>query len=299
MSDGAELQEVNTDAVLEVQDLAALLDAAPRLQVLNAQVAGKCEGLLPVLRNEPPYGPLRVSGLHARNSRNEVTDDVLALAAAVAAHESLTSLHLEGVEFARGLNALVDAAAERRVSSLTIMFCDLDAESVTALARLLQRGSLTKLEVAICYRFPNADEASVLGLCAALRACRKLTHLMLTLNPPTGVSCRVLTELLEAAASLPALSVLDLWRSVAQNRESAGRALGALLRANLPSLRTLSVHECFLTDEGMAPLLDGLAANTHLRELDCRCFNYTSREFERNRVLPALAVLAERAARDA
>ena len=64
-SDGAELQEVNTNAWLEVAQLRRMLAAAPRLQVLNAKVKGKCAALPPLLRNDPPYGPLRVSRLLA------------------------------------------------------------------------------------------------------------------------------------------------------------------------------------------------------------------------------------------
>jgi hypothetical protein len=77
-----------------------------------------------------------------------------------------------------------------------------------------------------------------------------------------------------------------------------GHALGALLAANLPSLHTLRATACNLGDEGVAALLDGLAANTHLRELDCR-FNDLSDAFERDRLTPALAALAARANLDA
>jgi Leucine-rich repeat (LRR) protein len=74
--------------------------------------------------------------------------------------------------------------------------------------------------------------------------------------------------------------------------------LGALLSANLPSLRTLSVTGCNLGDEGLALLLDGLAANTHLRKLDCP-LNDPSEAFKRNRLDPTLAALAARARFDA
>ena len=82
------------------------------------------------------------------------------------------------------------------------------------------------------------------------------------------------------------------------DRAAAGHALGALLGANLPSLRTLRVNRCLLGDEGLAPLLDGLAANTHLRTLQCR-INDPGIAFERERLKPALAALAARAALDA
>ena len=91
---------------------------------------------------------------------------MLALPAAVAAHESLKVLMVIKVHFARGVNALVDAATERRVSVLYVDgTCILDADFVPALARLLQRGSLTTLYVERCA--PDAEEASVLELCVA------------------------------------------------------------------------------------------------------------------------------------
>jgi hypothetical protein len=58
------------------------------------------------------------------------------------------------------------------------------------------------------------------------------------------------------------------------------------------------VSDCQLGDRDLAPLLDGLAANTHLRELECED-NDPSEEFERDRLEPALAALAARANRDA
>jgi hypothetical protein len=295
-ADGAELQQVNTDAFLPVDRLRAVCVALPRLQVLNAQFRGECAALLPILRNDPPYGPIRVSVLGVW-SEGDSDADVLALAAAVASHESLKGLTLTDVHFEHGLNALVDAAAERRISQFTLeALCVMDTGSVAALTRLLQRGSMTKLRVNCV--FPDAEESSM-ELCAALRSCRALTDLRLCLNPPHGASRRVITELLDAVAALPALSALDLYCSDAQDKAATGRALGALLAANLPSLRSLSVFGCQLRDEGMGPLLDGLAANTHLRKLGSTAYNSLSEEFERDRLEPALAVLAARAALDA
>jgi hypothetical protein len=118
---------------------------------------------------------------------------VLALAAAVASHESLTRLEVERVDFAAGLNALVDAAAERRVSSLTIRdICRCDAETVRAITRLLQRGSLTYLDLSFAGLL-RAPEASVLELCAALRACHMLTYLRLLIRPFDDANPRVVT----------------------------------------------------------------------------------------------------------
>ena len=294
-SDGAELQQVNAGVWLHMAQLRRVCAAAPRLQVLNGRVVGQCTALLPVLRNEPPYAPVRVSELIVWFRGAEETE-VLAFAAAVAAQEPLKYLCLENGRFAGGVNALVDAAATRRVSVLELDDCALNAESIPALTRLLQRGSLTRLGVR-CAALPETPEASMLELCASVRSCRTLTELTFWLNPVGGVSRRVVTELLDAAAELPALSVLDLSLSDMQDTADAGRAFGALLRADLPSLRVLHVFSCHFGDESLAPLLDGLAANTHLRELDCRN-NFPSAAFQRNRLDPALAALAARAELD-
>jgi hypothetical protein len=296
-SDGAhlqELQEVNTDARLEIDELEAVFAVAPRLQVLNTGMTGTCAELLPFLRNDPPYGALRISALDVNNFDAAGT---LAFAAAVATHESLQELSLSDSRWAFGLNALVDAAAERSLAVLTILGCSLNAESVSALARLLQRGSLIELRV-MCAGFPHAQESSVPVLSAALRTCRTLKHLALRLNPGNGASRRTVTELLDAVAALPALTQLSLGTIEVQDVVDAGRAIGALLRGNLPNLRIVRVYNCHLGDEGLAPLLDGLAVNTHLHEL--MCFgNDPSTAFQRNRLAPALAALAVRAALDA
>ena len=292
VSDGAGLQHVNTGASLTVAQLQTVLAAAPRLQALNANVSGPCAALIPVLRNDPPYGPMRVSRLLVGHLLREeaAAAVVLALAAAVAAHESLKGLSLNRMASARGVNALVDAAAERRLSSLAIHACNLDGDTVPALARLLQRGSLSSLLVE-CLGFPLAQETSVPVLCAALRSCRTLRNLTLRLSAPNGADRRTVAELLDAVASLPALSYLNLRDSSVQDSLAFGRALGALLGANLPSLLFLRVNDCRLGDEGLGALLDGLAANTHLRFLQCE-HNDLSEAFERDRLAPALAALA-------
>jgi hypothetical protein len=296
-SDGAALQLVSTNGWMTVADFAALLAAAPGLRVLNAKrVISSYTALLPVLRNDPPYGPLRFTKLHFTSGQDESAADVLAVAAAVAVRESLEALNLVGLTFSRSMNALVDAAAERRVSRFNMLDCVSDAETVPALARLLQRGSLTKLKIH-CAFFPPAQDV-VPVLCAALRSCRMLTVLQLLLVPPGGARRLDVTELLDAIASLSALSLLNLTGSHVQDTMAFGRVLGALLGANPPSLRLLHVNYCGLGDEGVAALLDGLSANTHLQMLYCEN-NNMSEAFRHDRMFPALGALRARAELDA
>jgi hypothetical protein len=67
----------------------------------------------------------------------------------------------------------------------------------------------------------------------------------------------------------------------------AGAALGAVVGANAPALRTLDVAGCRLGDVGMGLLLDALPHNTHLHTLWCWNNGITG-GFARERVLPAV-----------
>jgi hypothetical protein len=297
-SDGAELQHHSSYYWLTVAQLQHVLAAAPRMQTLTAAVDGQCKELLFVLRNDPPFGPLRVTNLRFFCDAEATAADMLAFAAAVAAHQSLTRLTVSWAYSGREtLYALIDAAASWRVVSLMLDRCTLDADSVTALARLLKLSSLTHLGF-FFFVFLDAQEACMLELYAALRECHTLTDLTLSFDSfAYDVANRQpVAELLDAAAALPALAWLEVNWTDAQHAYAAayGRAIGALLAANPPSLRTLIVEDCVLGDEGMAPLLDGLAANTHLRTLECQR-NSLSEAFKRDRLLPALAALAARA----
>ena len=288
LSDGAELRQASANVFVRRERIQATFAAAPRLQALNIHVSSMCRQLLLLLRNDSPVLRIQELRVHAEDMTSA---DSLALAVAMAAHEPLKGISLTGLQSAPGLNALLAVAVDRRFSRLTMKNCVLDAETVPLLARLLQRGSLNKLEVA-CAGFLHAQEASLPLLWAALRTCRTLTHLELELSPPNATG-RIVTELLDAAAELPALSLLDFSGSRMQDAVVVGRALGALLAADLPSLRTLRVKGCQIGDEGMAALLDGITTNTHLRKLSCR-HNNLSHAFKRDRLEPALAALEAR-----
>ncbi len=67
----------------------------------------------------------------------------------------------------------------------------------------------------------------------------------------------------------------------------AGAALGALLLANAPALRELSIFRIHLGDEGMGPVVQALRHNTHLTKLRCSG-NQMSEAFARDRLLPAV-----------
>jgi hypothetical protein len=68
---------------------------------------------------------------------------------------------------------------------------------------------------------------------------------------------------------------------------AVGAALGTCVAANAPALHILGLFSCALGDEGLGPLVDALAGNTHLRELDIG-HNGVSEGFVRDRLLPAV-----------
>ena len=107
---GATLRELNFDkGPLLTMYLRHLLAAAPRLQALNAYVNGlDAEQLLAVLRNEPPFAPLRVCGLICKPAG--AGHAWLQVAAAAATHPELRELSVYH-------NARHDPAVPRRLST--------------------------------------------------------------------------------------------------------------------------------------------------------------------------------------
>jgi hypothetical protein len=95
---------------------------------------------------------------------------------------------------------------------------------------------------------------------------------------------------LDAFRRMPALVCLDLRRNKAPAavRDAVGRALGALLADDAEKLRYLNVELSGLGDRGLAPLLDGMEKNTHLKTL-YSCRNESSRAFHRRRLTPLQA----------
>ena len=290
------LRVVRFDRSLRFVDVRWVLAEVPQLEVLELHVDGEPAELIRLLRNEAPFGPLRAIKVEAYQ-RQSSRAEILALAAALAAHPWTDALTIYGSTNPdpAALNALLDAATVRRLSELAIHDSDLHAENVPSLSRVLLCGTLTKLEFAPEV-FP-LDETCVAQLWAALLASRKLKHLCFWSPDWTAATHHVFAGLFSAAAALPALTELLVYSYCAvseQHKATAGQALGALLAANSPSLRRLDVEWCHLGDEGVAPLLEGLAQNTHLRSLECG-YNHVTETFERDVLEPAMAALAARA----
>jgi hypothetical protein len=208
--------------------------------------------------------------------------------AALPAHASLTSL-----QFCQGslaapatLDAVVDAALACRLQTLEFYGCALCPASAPGLARLLRGGTLLTLFIA-GGNLALLDAPAAALLADALHANSTLTslslqHLRLWHD---AAAAATLLGALTGHSSLRTLSCLN--NNVAGHATVSGAALGTLVAANAPALTELDVSGCRLGDAGMAPLVDALPGNTHLRKLTCDG-NGAREAFARERLLPAV-----------
>jgi hypothetical protein len=274
-----------------------LLRAAPRLRVLHADVsctAGAQARAL--LRNEPPFGPLRVSRLAVADwpagTHAEHAAAVTVFGSDLSAHAGgLSSLCLIRAPFhvPAALNAFMDALLMRRVRSLiscSLISCRLSPASAPELVRLLSSDALTELQLHNeGAQLLNAPAAALLG--EALRANSTLTSL-------TIASAVLWADLPAATALLAALMAHRSLRSLqfhnappdAENALAAGAALGALVAANAPALTALDVTG-INSDVAARPLLRALLRNTHLRDLNFTGYDLSD-AFAREVLLPAV-----------
>jgi hypothetical protein len=276
---------------LRVDALELLLRAAPRLVVFEADV--RCNGLAlahDLLRNEAPFAPLRVRSFTFADADNEAA--VLALADYIASHAHLQGLHLwrARLNTAAALNAVVNAALTRRLTSVVLEECNVSAESVPALVRLIGVGALAELNIngGTRHALQLLDAPAALALGHALRASSTLTKVSLEYvglwRDPAAA-----TALLGALTGHPSLRSLSISGvlNVPADCEEAGAVIAALVAANAPALTKLDVSACMLGDARLRPLFDALPANTHLRTLKCEA-NALSDAFVRERLLPAV-----------
>jgi hypothetical protein len=275
---------------LDTDALEELLRAAPRLAVCEADVW--CTELAParrLLRNEPPFAPLRVHTLLFQSADERDEAAVVALAADLTFHAHMRQLHLRfaPLSTAAALDAVVDAALTRRLTSVTLQSCNLSPESAPALVRLVGGGALAELDISNRHSV-LLDAPIALALGTALRASSTLTALSLWF-------VRLWRDIAAATALLGALTGHASLRSlkISENlvrdadRDDAGAALGALVAANAPALHELNVSYSSLGDAGLRPLFDALPANTHLRTLHGG-YNEESEAFVGDTLLPAV-----------
>ena len=277
-----------------VDDLRALLAAAPQLRELHADVECEVAEVVGLLEGHPPFAPLRVRELFIAGQEDGDVAPLLTLPPALLRalvdarlQPSLSLLMLHQVDMrAPGvMDALADAVVARRHLFYLSLSAWLSPAAVPALARAVRDGALTGLMLGrATLRFLDAAGAAALG--DALRANGLLTTLALFGLPQ--LESPVVAALLGALAGHRSLRVLTLSH---MQLEELAAALAALLGADAPALTTLNLSGCELGEEGLGALLDALARNSHLCVLDIRNSDVPA-GFMSARLIPAVCANA-------
>ena len=280
----------------------AVLPAAPLLQVLAVEQTRCFWGDAPrMLHAEPPYAALQMCHYLEVNFEDqggliggmERFGPFAAALADATLQPALSEMRICRADTAEPavMNALVDAVlARRRLRELRLSGCT--PPDAAPLVRLLTGGSLTLLEYYPAVRIPLFDAAGAALVADALRVNTTLTELLLD-RAGLCVDMRVAHALLGALIGHPSLCVLRFTSDYAitvmntEIRSAFGAALAALIAADAPALHVLTILDSSLRDVGLEPIVDALALNHHLRELDVR-WNGMSETFARERLLPAV-----------
>jgi hypothetical protein len=302
-ANAATLRNLRTVGACEVSSnssweaLLALLAAGPALQVLEATVTCYFETARLLLRNEPPFGPVRLRSLLLACDADE---DFSVWKGELIAHPTLKRLRMAGYFSADNghyvrptpdaLEALVDAALALQLTCLHFDDCYLSPDAAPALARLLRSTTLEYLHL------QNEDDSLVALLdtpaawllSSGLRANNTLQSLTLQ-SAHLWRDAGAALVLLSALIGHSSLRSLDFrWNMFMPDgaAPAVGALLGALVAADAP-LEELEVSFCGLGDKGLGPLCDALPRNAHLRKLVMEN-NEASAEFARERLLPAV-----------
>ena len=284
----------------------AVVAAAPLLQVLTVGAIHCAWEFAPrMLRAEPPFATLQMRGLLAVHF--EILDDVedamedfrpFADALADAALQpALRRLHVweADTSLPQLLGALADAVVARRLPELSLANCTPPAAA--PLARLLANGSLAVFHLhpgdpgetrEDHITMPQFDVAGAALVANALRVNTTLTTLRLRATD-LCVDVRVACALLGALVGHRSLRQLYISgeHTAAEGCGAFGAALAALIAADAPALHVFDCSDNALGDAGMAPIVEALALNRHLRELNASR-NGISEAFRRERLLPAV-----------
>ena len=294
---------IRADSNPTVADIVA---AAPLLQVLTAEeVTCSWEDAPQMLRAEPPFALLQMRGSLAVDfaaGRGNTSGGMerfkpFALALADAALQpALSRLCLSFADFAQPalMDALVGAMLARRDTARLreLKLKCTPPPAAAPLARLLAEGSLVAFEFSqqdiYDDRWPLLDVAGAALVADALRANTTLTTLRLS-NAHLRRDIRVAALVLGALVGHTSLRELKIVGELtgAQHRIAFSAALAALIAADAPALRVLKLACNVFCDAGLATIVDALALNRHLRELDLYG-NGISEDIARERLLPAL-----------
>jgi len=292
------LRELHLSTVHGNATVEAVVAAAPLLQVLAAEDAFcTWEDAPQILRAEPPFALLQLRSRLVVHFHDVVDpggmERVAPFAAALvdaALQPALSHVCVEFVDTAQPalMGALADAVLARRLPELSLEDCTPPAAA--PLARLLAEGSLAVFEFSLSGHNPVLFEAAGVQLVAdALRANTTLTELELFgswLHLDMRLVSATLGDALVGHRSLRQLTIYGV-NTAEEDCSVFGAALAALIAAEAPALQTLDCSVNELKDAGLAPIMEALPLNRHLRTLDVSD-NNMSEAFARERLLPAV-----------
>jgi hypothetical protein len=273
----------------------AVMAAAPSLQVLTTERVWCTWADAPLLlRAEPPFASVQLRCLDANFAdadgffgRMQRLGPFAAALADAALQPALSEVCVRQADTAQPavMGSLVDAVLARRLRELCLKECTPPAAA--PLTRLLAEGSLVALEIGLSGVPVLFDAAGAALVATALRVNTTLTKLKLR-HANLCSDMRVASTLLGALVGHTSLR--ELWvthdsATTAKDRIAFGAALAALIAADAPALHVFSCSNNSLGDAGLAPIVEALAHNRHLRELKLG-FNDVSKVFARERLLP-------------
>lgn len=274
----------------------ALLNAAPRLERLDADVSCNAVDMLHLMRGEAPWDllarPLRIQSLEVIIETNDAVPAVAAVLADATLQPALSTVVFSFAHITEPpvLDALVDGLLARHtVRALELGCCTQPAAA--PLARLLAGGALTTLKVNVLWNRAHTalfDEAGAALVADALRANTTLTTLEFkkaNLCEDVAAACTVLGALV----GHPSLSELVLWNEVppAEGHAALGAALAALVTADAPALEYMEIINVDLGGASLEPFVNALRRNRHLRKLRFSP-NGLSEEFKGGELLPVI-----------
>ena len=217
-------------------------------------------------------------------------------------HTSLKELVLNGdfLSSPAVLSSFVDQAITIGITALRLDFSGLGPRSTLQLARLLTRGQLSRLDIAVG---DTEDDLSLLDManerpafdafCAALQSNTSIQTLSLEQAGLWDdlIACDALTSALVGHRSIQHLNFQSNKAGNEENRLAVGTVLARLVATNTPCLRSLHLSYCGLGDEGIRPIVSVLRWNTHLY-LFASFRNGLTPAFARDTLIPALAANA-------
>jgi hypothetical protein len=287
-----------SDYYVDAPTVQAVVAAAPLLQVLAAEeVTCKWELAPRMLRAEPPFAPLQMRRLLV--VRFDDDDSVVSglerlgpFAAALAdatLQPAVQRLDMWCADTSQPalMGALVDAVLARRLRLHELSLTECAPPAAAPLARLLAEGSLAALELSQTGEL-LFDEAGAALVADALRTNTTLSKLILY-EANLYDDTRAAESVLGALVKHPSVRVLLIVGEDTYEADCCafGAALAALVAADAPALHVLNFSDNSLGDAGLAPIVEALALNCHLHELDLSC-NGMSEAFARERLLPAV-----------